>query len=46
MEFSKEELNYILAVLSQVNFRPGQAQQLIMAEALIKKISNELGNGQ
>ncbi len=38
--FTNEEYNMIVGVMSQLQFRPGQGEQLKMAESILNKISN------
>jgi hypothetical protein len=42
MNFTKEELLFILSIMNQLNFKPGQSKMMFMAEDLINKISDHL----
>ena len=43
-EFTKDELNFIVQVLTQVPWKAGQSQSVILSETIIKKCNENVGS--
>jgi hypothetical protein len=42
MQFTKEEIVFLVQTLTQVSFKPGQSNALILAETIINKCTEKL----